>query len=56
MLDHLAVVILHLHAVIWAKELRVLAVPHIVLVVELQVPHNQPVLFRLHGLQLRRII
>lgn len=55
MLDCLAVIILHLHAVIRAKELRVLAVPHVVLVVELQVPHDQPVLFWFHGLQLHRI-
>lgn len=45
MLDRLVVIVLHLHAVIRAKELRVLAVSHVVLVVEVQVPHDQPVLF-----------
>lgn len=55
MLDCLVVIALDLHAVIWAKELRVLAVPHVVLVVELQVPHDQPVLLWFHGLQLHRV-
>lgn len=55
MLRRLGVVRLDLHAVIRAKELRVLAVPHVVLVVELQVPHFQPVFFRFHALQLHRM-
>lgn len=55
MLDRLAVIIFDLHAVVRAKELRVLAVPHVVLIVEVQVPHDQPVLVWFHGLQLRRI-
>lgn len=55
MLDCFVVIALNLHAVIWAKELRVLAVPHVVLVVELQVPHDQPVLLWFHGLQLHRV-
>ena len=50
MLGGLGVVLLDLHAVIWAEELRVLAVPHVVLVVELQVPHHQPVFLWFHGL------
>lgn len=50
MLGGLGVVVLDLHAVIGAEELRVLAVMHEVLVVKLQIPHDQPVLFWLHGL------
>lgn len=52
MLRRLGVVLLDLHAVVWAKELRVLAVAHVVLVVELQVPHHQPIFLRFHGPQL----
>ena len=50
MLGGVGEVSLHLHAVVGAEELRVLAFAHVVLVVELQVPHHQPVLLRLHGL------
>lgn len=52
MLGTFVVVLFNLHAIIGAKDLGVLAVTHEVLVVELQVPHDQPVLLWLHGLQL----
>lgn len=48
MLRCLGVVLLNLHAVIGPEELRVLTVPHVVLVVELQIPHYQPVFLRFH--------
>lgn len=50
MLGCLGVIVLDLHTVIRAKELRVLAVPHVVLVVELHVPHYQPIFLWFHGL------
>ena len=50
MLRRADVVLLDLHAVVGAKELRVLAVAHVVAVVELQVSHHQPVLVWLHAL------
>lgn len=48
MLCCLGVVLLNLHAVIGSKELRVLAVPHVILVMELQIPQYQPVFLRFH--------
>lgn len=50
MLRRLVVVTLHLHAVIGTEQLGVLTVTHEVLIVELQVPHQQPVFFWFHGL------
>lgn len=48
MLRCFGVVLLNLHAVTGPEELRVLTVPHVVLVVELQVPQDQPVFLRFH--------
>lgn len=48
------VVGLHLHSVLGAKHLRVLAVSQEVLVVLLQVPNGQPVLLHPQGLELQK--